>query len=168
MISPSSTDQVHGNSDALSRRPCEQSSEADCRQCPRATSTFAAVATSCDALSADSPTALLAPLCFPPCHLQMDRSPDLLLNTGHADNAPDFLESLVFQALPSEATHASLTNEVTAWTQVFGVTVERSSLTLEDIRKTQADDDSLQPVIQALMDGEKPPQESLRDFPEEP
>jgi len=98
----------------------------------------------------------------------MDRSPDLLLNTGHADNAPDFLESLVFQALPSEATHASLTNEVTAWTQVFGVTVERSSLTLEDIRKTQADDDSLQPVIQALMDGEKPPQESLRDFPEEP
>jgi len=50
---------------------------------------------------------------------------------------------------------------------VFGVTAEPSSLSLEDIRNAQAADDSLQPVIQALVDGVKPPQESLRDFPEE-
>jgi len=38
---------------------------------------------------------------------------------------------------------------------------------LEDIREAQAADDSFQPVIQALMDGVKPPQESLRDYLEE-
>jgi len=34
---------VHGNSDALSRRPCKWSSEMDCRQCTKATSAPAAV-----------------------------------------------------------------------------------------------------------------------------
>ena len=117
-----------------------------------------------DALTADSSTALPAPLRFPPRHLQTDRSLDLLLHTGHAGNAPDFLESPVFPASPSEATHASPSNDVTTQTQVFGITTEPSSLTLEDICTTQADDDSLQPVIQALLDGVKPSQESLRDF----
>jgi len=44
-----------------------------------------------------------------------------------------------------------------ARTQVFGVTAEPSSLSLEDICNAQAADDSLQPVIQALMDGVKSP-----------
>jgi len=44
-----------------------------------------------------------------------------------------------------------------ARTQVFGVTAKPSSLSLEDIRNAQAADDSLQPVIQALMDGVRPP-----------
>ena len=50
---------------------------------------------------------------------------------------------------------------------MFGVTAEPSSLTLEDIRTTQAADDNFLPVIQALADGVKPQQESLCDFPEE-
>jgi len=50
---------------------------------------------------------------------------------------------------------------------VFGVTAEPSSLTLEDIHTAQAADDNFLPVIQALAEGVKPPQESLRDFPEE-
>jgi len=62
-----------------------------------------------------------------PPHSQTDRSPDLLLSVGHADNAPDFLEAPVFPASPSEATHASPTNDVTARIQVFGVTAEPSS-----------------------------------------
>jgi len=84
-----------------------------------------------------------------------------------ADNAPDLLEVPVFPVSPNEATHASPTNDVTARTKVFGVTAKPSSLTLEDIHNAQAVDDSLQPVIQALVDGVKPSQESLRDYPEE-
>jgi len=158
---------VHGNSDALSRRPCERSSEVDCWQCPRATSTPAVVPTSREALLADSSNALPVLLRFPPRHTQTGRSPDLILSTGHADSASDFLEVPVFPVLPSDATHASPTNDVKAWTQVFGVTAEPASLSLEDIRNAQAADDSLQPVIQALGDGVKLPRDGLRDHPEE-
>jgi len=54
----------HGNSDALSRCPCERSSETDCQQCRRATPALAAAPVSCDALPADSTTVLPAPLRF--------------------------------------------------------------------------------------------------------
>jgi len=40
-------------------------------------------------------------------------------------------------------------------------------LALEDICDAQTADDSLRPVIQALSDRVKPPQENLRDYPEE-
>jgi len=66
-----------------------------------------------------------------------------------------------------KATHVSLTNDVMARTHVLGVTAEPSFQSLEDIHNTQAADDSLQPVIQALVDGVKPPEESLCDYPEE-
>jgi len=97
----------------------------------------------------------------------MERSPDLILSTGEVDSASDFLEAPLFPVLPSDATHASPTNDVTALTQVFGITAEPASLSLEDIRNAQAIDDSLQPVIQALADGVKPPQDGLHDYPEE-
>jgi len=160
-------DRVHGNSDALSRCPCERSSEMDCQQCPKATLTTVAVPISYEALSADSSMALPAPLRFPPRHTQAERSPDLILSTGLSDNASDFLEVPVFLVSPSDATHALPTNDATARTHVCGVTAEPASLSLEDIREAQAADDSLQPVIQALTDGVKPPHESLRDYPEE-
>jgi len=89
------------------------------------------------------------------------------INEYDDDDASDLLEAPVFPVSPSEATHASPTNAVTARTPVFGVTAEPSSLSLEDIRNAQAADDSLQSVIQALVDGVKPPQESLRDNPKE-
>jgi len=57
------------------------------------------------------------------------------------------LEVAELPALPSEAVHASPTNDVTAWSQVLGVTTEPASLTLDDIREAQSADDSLQPVI---------------------
>jgi len=91
----------------------------------------------------------------------------LLLSTGHADIASDLLEVPVFPVSSSDASHASPPNDATARTQVFGITAELSSLSLEDIRNAQAVDDSLQLVIQALVDGVKPTQESLRDYPEE-
>jgi len=53
------------------------------------------------------------------------------------------------------------------WTHVCGVTAEPVSLSLEAIRDAQNADDSLRPVIQALSDRAKPPQENLRDYPEE-
>jgi len=57
---------VHGNSDALSRRPCERTLEEDCRQCSKLTSMLTAVPITCGALSADGSTALPAPIRFPP------------------------------------------------------------------------------------------------------
>jgi len=50
---------------------------------------------------------------------------------------------------------------------VFGVTAEPSSLGLDEIREAQSVDDNLQPVIQALVEGVKPPQGNLRDYLEE-
>jgi len=109
---------VHGNSDALSRRPWERSPETDCRQCPRATSTPATVPISCEALLADSSTALPAPLCFPLRHTQMERSPDLILSMGQTDSAADFLEVPLLPVSQSDTTHASPTNDIMARTCV--------------------------------------------------
>jgi len=80
---------VHGNSDALSRRPCKRSLETDCQQCRRATPTPAAVPISCDALPTDGPTALLVPLRFLPLHSWTDKSPDLSSLNPPADIASD-------------------------------------------------------------------------------
>jgi len=158
---------VHGNSDALSRRPCERASGEPCRQCPKATSTLLATHISCDALPTDSSPVWPAPLRLPSRYSQPAGSPDLVYPSGHADIAPDLLELPVLPVSSGDATHASQSNDVTARTNVFGVTAEPSSLTLEDIRTAQAADDNFLPVIQALADGVKPPPESLRDFPEE-
>jgi len=122
---------IHGNSDALSRRPCERNFETDCKQCPKATSTTVAVPVSCEALLADSSTALPSPLRFPPRHAQVEQSQDSILNMGVNDNVSDFLETpdiLVSSRPfpPSEATSASPTDgaqqEYQLQTHVCGVT----------------------------------------------
>ena len=51
--------------------------------------------------------------------------------------------------------------------QILGVTAEPTSISLDDICEAQSLDDNLQPVIQALTDGVRPPRGSLRDYPEE-
>jgi len=101
---------VHGNSDTLSRRPCERNLEMDCKQCTKATSTIAAVPISCEALSTDSSTVLPTPLRFPPRHTQVERSQDSILSTGLTDNVSNFLEAPVFPVSPSDATSALPTN----------------------------------------------------------
>ena len=106
---------IHGNSDALSRRPCVRNSETDCRQCPKATLTPAAVPVSCEALSADSSTALPTPLRFPPRNTPVERSQDSILNMGVNDNISDFLEipEILVSSRPfppGEATSASPTD----------------------------------------------------------
>ena len=129
--------QVHGNSDALSCRPCECTLEEDCRQCPKVTSTLTAVLITCGALSAAGSTALPTPIRFPPRYSQPARSPDLLLNTGQADTASDLLQAPVLPVSSSDVTHASPLNDAMARIKVFGVTAEPSSLTLEDIRNAK-------------------------------
>jgi len=59
---------VHGNSDALSRRPCERGTETDCQQCLRATPTHTAEPISSVALLVEGFTALPEPLRFLPLH----------------------------------------------------------------------------------------------------
>jgi len=58
-------------------------------------------------------------------------------------------------------------NDITAWTQVVGITTKPTSINLDEIREVQSVDDNLQPVIQALVNKVKPPQGSLRDYPKE-
>jgi len=50
---------------------------------------------------------------------------------------------------------------------VLGVIAKLFSLSLEDIRNAQAIDDSLQPSHPSPVDGVKPPQDRLHDYPEE-
>jgi len=139
----------------------------DCQQCRRATPTIAAEPISCDALLVHGTTALPAPLRFLPLHSQTDRSSDLSLFNVPPDIASDLLEAPELPVLPSEATHASPTNDIMARSQVLGITTEPASITLDDICEAQSTDDNLQPVIQALVEGVKPPPGSLRDYPEE-
>ena len=73
---------VHGNCDALSRRPCERSSETDCQQCRRATPALAAAPISCEALPAESSNALPAHLHFLPLHSQADASTTFIYCTA--------------------------------------------------------------------------------------
>jgi len=151
----------------LSRRPCDRSSEPDYQQCRRATPVLAAAPVSCEALLADSSTALPAPLRFLPLHSPADASTDLSTACAPTDIASDYLEVPAPPVQQCEAKPASSAHVVNTWSQVLGVTAEPTSISLDDIREAQSLDDNLQPVIQALTEGARPPQGSLRDYPEE-
>ena len=158
---------VHGNSDALSWHPCEQSSEMDCQQCPWVTQTPTAEPISSITLPADGSTALPVPLRFLPLHSRANKSSDLSTTISTPDSASDLLEAPVLPVSPSEVAHALLTNDVTARTQVLEVISKLTSISMDEIREAQSVDNNLQPVIQALVDRVKPPQGSLCDYPEE-
>jgi len=156
---------AHGNSDALSRRPCERDGETDCRQCPTTTRALEAEPASSAAFPADELTSLPAPQRFLPLYSQSDESSDL--SPLSPDNAPDFLEKPVSPALLDDASHVTPTTDVTERTQVLEISSEPSSFSLDQIRDAQASDDSLQIVMQALRDSVKPQSGDLRDYLEE-
>ena len=137
---------VHGNSDALSRRPCERDEGLYCRQCSKATSTLTSPPISCDALSAEGSTALPTPLRFPPRYSQSAGSPDLLLHTGHADTTSSLLDSPDHLASPLSTPDSPPPDDVTAQASVLSVSAEVSSLSLEGIRDAQAKDENIHPV----------------------
>jgi len=141
--------------------------ETDCQQCPWEPTTGAAEPVSSVALPVDSSTALPTPLRFLPLHSLADKSSDLSPNKLMPDFASDPLEMPELPVSPDEATHASPMNDVMARTQVLGIITEPTSVTLDEIREAQSIDDNLQPVIQALMNKVKPPQGTLREYPEE-
>jgi len=93
--------------------------------------------------------------------------PDLLLHTGHADNASDFLKLPEPPALPAVASDAPLLDDISAQANVLSVAAESPSLSREGIREAQAVDNNPQPVIPALPEGEKPPRGGPWDCPEE-
>jgi len=157
---------AHGNSDALSRRPCERSNLTHCQQCTKATPSLAANPVVCEALPVDSSGELPAPIRFKPLYSHADSSSDLSMAQGTLDLASDQTEVPVLPVSTDEATHASPLNDVTVRAQVLGITVEPASITLDDIREAQFVDNNLQPVIQALIAKVKP-QGSLREHPEE-
>jgi len=96
----------HGNSDALSRRPCERSTETSCQQCSRATPTLAADPVVCKALPVDSSSELPAPIRFKPLYSHADKSADLSTAHGTHDIASNHLEAPELPVSTDEATHA--------------------------------------------------------------
>jgi len=61
---------------------------------------------------------------------------------------------------------SSATNTVTR-VQAIAATPDPPSITFDEIRATQAEDDNLLPVIQALLDQKQPAHADLRQYPEE-
>jgi len=51
--------------------------------------------------------------------------------------------------------------------QAIEATPEPTSITLDDIRTAQVEDDNLQPVIHALLDQSQPAHANIRQYPEE-
>jgi len=51
--------------------------------------------------------------------------------------------------------------------QALAITPELAYITLDDICETKVADDSLQPVIQALLDQVQPPHKDICQYPEE-
>jgi len=130
----------------------------DCQQCPWEPLTRAAKLVSSIALPVDSSTALPKLLRFLLLHSLADKSSDLSTHKSTSDYASDHLEVPELPVSPDDTTQASPTNDVTARTEVFSVTAEPTSITLDEIHESQSADDNLQPVIQALMNKVKPPQ----------
>jgi len=132
--------QVHGNSDALSW-PC------DAMQIPDSAAVPTSVARSeiSDLLSHELPGS------------------DGQALTGIA---PDLSKSPASPASMDAAAHMPLSNDVSAWIQSLEATPEPESITLDEVPQAQADDHSLRPILQALKDQTKPPQSSLRQYPE--
>ena len=176
---------VHSNSDALSRRPCERGGGKDCQQCLRTI----AGSGSARASGAGMPTAGQAqqsgPSRPPPSNPFPSESYDL-----HRLFLPDSLEpdsseltssaalqasgTIVYQvetpddpALPGTPISTSPTADTATRVQAIAATPEPTSITLDDIRTAQAEDDNLLPVIQALLDQTQPAHADLRQFPEE-
>ena len=78
----------------------------------------------------------LLELChFLPLHSRGDKSSDLSTTKLSPDIASDLLEVPELLVSPDEVAHTSPTNEVTAWTQVLGITAEPSFLSLDEICK---------------------------------
>jgi len=60
-----------------------------------------------------------------------------------------------------------LPNDIIAWIQAREVTPELASITLDEIRQAQADDDSFRPVLHTFKDQVKPLYSDLRQYPED-
>ena len=81
--------------------------------------------------------------------------------------ALDQLESPETPVTPDGGTHTSPMSDIAARVQVLEVTLELAAVSIDDIRKEQAADDCLQPVMKALDDRARPPHGDLRRYPKE-
>jgi len=144
---------IHGNSDTLSRHPCERGTETDCQQCPRATQTHTAKPISSVALLVDG----FASFCSTHklTSLQTCPPPNCRL-TSHLT----FWRRRNFRFCRMR--WHMLRQQMTSR---HGLNCSESPL--DEIREAQSIDDSLQLVTQALVDKVKPPRGSLCDYPEE-
>jgi len=177
---------VHSNSDALSRRPCEQSGGQACQQClGTIAASGAARATGVEAPTTGQVQPSDDPRPAPPTSF-WEESYDLpqwfVTDSPSADTAAkaSFLESptsssilanqvdsSVSMALPVTLISTSSDTDAAMWVQAVTATPEPPSITLDEIRTAQVEDDNLLPVIQAVADQMRPAHADIRQYPEE-
>jgi len=165
---------VHGNSDALSRRPCERDGGKDCQQCQQTISSSGAAKANGEEMPttgqiqpSDTPRPLppnsspsksyyLHQL-FLSDSLQSDSSKSTsFISPQVSDTAVDQVEAPNNPVLLDSPIPTSPTTNIATRVQAIVATPEPTSITLDDIRTAQAEDDNLQPVIQALLDQTQP------------
>jgi len=83
-----------------------------------------------------------------------------------AGTALDLSESPDLLALTDAMAHMPPPSDISARIQALEATAEPLSISLDEIRQSKADDDSLRPVLQAMKDQTKLPSSDLRQYPE--
>jgi len=130
---------IHGNSDALSRRPCERADQSECRQCVRRSSTpvgKSSTRQSIDVQRADMST----------------------VDTDEVD-----LSSVESAVQPV----GDNSNRVHVIEAELGDDKSDTSICLEDIRRAQSMDDNIRPVVDRWREGKPPDHTDIRQYPEE-
>ena len=177
---------VHSNSDALSRRPCERNGGKECQQCLRTiTGSKAAQARQAEATATGQvqPVDTSRPLAA--MNSFWDESYDLpqwftsnasdvdtptsvsLLDPPTSSIATDHVDESADPVVPASPIPDSSDGDTIRQVQAIAATPDPPPITLDDIRTAQAADDSLLPVIQALLDQKRPASADLRQYPEE-
>ena len=166
-------------------RSCECSGGKDCQQCLRTIAGSRAAQTHSTQASATGQVQLLDSLPPTPLNSFWEESYDLpqwfIMDTPTADSsAPssflglptsststDQVKRSVSPVSPAMPMLDSSDNDAITRIQAIVAMPEPPSITLDNIRAAQAEDDNLLPVIQALLDQKQPAHADLRQYPEE-
>jgi len=94
-------------------------------------------------------------------------TPSSLLGSPTSSNSINQVDRSANPVSPASPMLDSSDSNTVTRVQAITATPEPLSITLDDIRTAQAEDDKLLPVIQALLDRKQPVHADLRQYPEE-
>jgi len=177
---------VHGNSDALSRRPCERSGGKECQQCLRTImGSKVTQARNAEASATGQVPSTDSPRPLAPSNSFWDESYDLpqwftsetsttgtpassnFLDSPSPSTSIDQADKSASPVAPASPILGSSDSDAVTRVQAIAATPDPPPITMDDIRAAQAEDDNLLPVIQALLDQKQPVSTDLRQYPEE-